>query len=87
MTINLRPELRRYVEEQVKAGRFADADEAVNVALDAMMRDGLDDLRHEIKVGIDAADRGEYADFTAEDVIAEGRARLAKNGKARRRKL
>jgi putative addiction module CopG family antidote len=85
MTISLRPDLRQYVEEQVKAGRFADANEAVNAALDLLMHDELDDLRREVQVGIDAAERGEYAEFTADDIIAEGHARLTKNGKRPRR--
>ena len=34
-------------------------------------------LRREIAIGIEQADRGEYAEFDAESVIREGMARLA----------
>lgn len=34
---------------------------------------GTEELKREIKIGIDQADRGEFVEFTAEDVIREGR--------------
>ena len=35
------------------------------------------ELRAEVKVGLVELDRGEFAEFTAEDIIAEGLAALA----------
>jgi hypothetical protein len=34
-------------------------------------------LRAELKPAIETLDRGQYVEFTAEDIIREGRARLA----------
>jgi hypothetical protein len=34
-------------------------------------------LKSEIAIGIDQIERGEFAEFNAEDIIAEGRARRA----------
>ena len=35
-------------------------------------------LREELRVGIEQADRGEFADFTVEDIMREGRELLAR---------
>ena len=37
----------------------------------------LDDLRAKVQVGIEQADQGDFVEFTAEDVKAEGRKWLA----------
>jgi putative addiction module CopG family antidote len=39
MTVSLSPEFKKYVEEQVRAGRFASADEVVEAALARLMLD------------------------------------------------
>ena len=44
---------------------------------EAIRRARLDELRAKLQVGIEQADRGEFVEFTAEDVKAEGRKRLA----------
>jgi len=77
MTVSLTPELQRFVDEKVKAGDFASADEAVNhllsfaVAQDQLSASDLDDLRSKIAVGIEQADRGELADWDPDDIWAE----------------
>ena len=43
MTVSLSPELRKYVEEQVRAGRFASAEEVVEAGLARLMLDPLPD--------------------------------------------
>jgi antitoxin ParD1/3/4 len=84
MNLSLKPDLEKYINEQVKAGRFASAEEAVNAAVAHLQAEAelstaadLDDLRADVRAGIEQADRGEFAEFTAEDVIAERRAALA----------
>jgi antitoxin ParD1/3/4 len=80
MTISLHPDIERYVEAKVKSGEFASADDAVHALLmQARHREELGDddiaaLREELDVGIAEADRGEFVDFSAEDVIAQRRA-------------
>ena len=43
MTISLSPELKKYVEEQVRAGRFASAEEVVEAGLARLMLDPAPD--------------------------------------------
>lgn len=65
MNVSLTPELEQLIEERVKSGLYNSASEVVREALRLLMeRDQirqakLDQLRHEIQIGIDAADRGE----------------------------
>jgi antitoxin ParD1/3/4 len=81
MQIKLHPELQKFVEEKVRAGEFDDADCVINCAL-AVLRthdltpEEVNDLRREIDIGVAQADRGEFVDFTAEEIIAEGEAEL-----------
>lgn len=61
-------------------GTINDGDHAriEKVVLDEL----LEPLRRELDVGIAQADRGEFVEFDAEDIMREGRARLArKKGK------
>lgn len=88
MKIAIRSDLHAYLQRQVKQGRYRDLNQALNGALE-LARDqetltprDVEKLRREVQVGLDAADRGEFVEFSAEDVMAEGRAILArrKNG-------
>lgn len=84
MDVTLTPEMQRFVEGKIKSGRYASATEAVNDLLTAakfqeeLTPDDIRDLRVEIDVGLADADRGDFVSFTAEDIIAEGRASLAR---------
>ena len=84
MDITLTPEMKRFVEGKIKSGRYASAAEAVNDLLatarlqEELTPDDIRDLRAEIDVGLADADRGDFVNFTAEDIIAEGRASLAR---------
>lgn len=77
MNVLLRPDVQRYVEEKISRGQYATPEEAVNALLwhvrelEAMTPDDIDELRDELDIGIAEADRGEFTQFTAEDVIAE----------------
>jgi len=79
MNIALHPKLAQFVEEQIKTGRFSTADDVVNGALAALQTqqelvgEELDKLRRKVALGVALADRGEFVECTAEDVIAEGR--------------
>lgn len=82
MRISLRPELAKFVEEKVRAGHFPDADPVVNGALDAMRvqeastAEDIEALRKELAEAVAQADRGEFVEFDAKSIIAEGRAEL-----------
>lgn len=77
-------ELQRFVEEQVSSGHFHSADDVVAAGLVLLRSDPdatlpaeeLEELRREINVGAEQADRKQFSNFTAEDVIAEGLKKL-----------
>ena len=78
MEITLSPSLLRFVEEKVASGEYASVSDVVNDALVRLRGDAApewtpDGLREAVRIGIDQADRGEFVEFTAEDVIADGR--------------
>lgn len=81
MTITLSPETQRLLEEQMKKGGFATADDVVRVALQTMEEiegEPLDELDEETQAAIARAEaqsaRGEGRDW--EDVREEFRARF-----------
>jgi Arc/MetJ-type ribon-helix-helix transcriptional regulator len=68
MQIHLnKPELRQFIDDQVKAGRFDSVDSAVEAAVEQMMLQGQDELDDETVAAIQRAeaqiDRGEGTDF------------------------
>jgi len=83
VAISLNDEDQHFLEEVVKSGRYGSESEVVAEALaefrvrEAIRAAKLDELRAKVRVGIEQADRGEFVEFTAEDVKAEGRKRLA----------
>jgi antitoxin ParD1/3/4 len=83
VAIALNDEDQKFIEEAVRSGRYFSESEVIADALaemkvrEAIRRSKIDDLRAKVQVGIEQADRGEFVDFTAEDVKSEGRKRLA----------
>jgi antitoxin ParD1/3/4 len=86
--IKLSPEMKRFVEEKVRSGQFASASEVVHGALSALRAEeelspgDVEELRREVAIGLEQADRGEFVAFTAETIITEGRHILANRNKA-----
>jgi len=82
MNVLLKPKLEEFIAEKVKAGQYTDANDVVNEALEVLWEqeqftpEHEADLRREVRRGLDQLDRGEYADFTADTIIAEERQRL-----------
>ena len=57
MQVQLKPELRKFIEDQVTAGHFASADEVVEAALARLMLDPApNDLDAETLAAIEEAD-------------------------------
>jgi antitoxin ParD1/3/4 len=88
IAIQLPDELSGFIDQSVKAGAFdGAADFMVNLLynvkaqseaeLSEEQQAKLANLRAEVAIGIDQADRGEFVEFTADEIIAEGRARRA----------
>jgi antitoxin ParD1/3/4 len=80
MNITLKPDLEKFIDDQVRSGRYDSTVDVINAAVAQLQveRDlaipPLVVLRSEIDAGLAEADRGEFLEFTAEDVIAERRA-------------
>jgi antitoxin ParD1/3/4 len=82
MNFQLRPDLEKFVNEEVKRGRYGDASGVINKALEVLREqlEDAEDLRHEAAIGVEQAERGEFVEFTAEDIKADGRRVLAARG-------
>jgi antitoxin ParD1/3/4 len=74
MSIILKPEQEQFIQSQVQAGRFATAEEAIDVAISLLERldegyeEWVEATREKIEVGMAQIERGEVLD--GETVIA-----------------
>jgi antitoxin ParD1/3/4 len=70
------------LRQALKSGRYLSESEVVAEALrdfqfhEAARQAKKEEIRGKVQVGIEQANRGEFVEFTAEDVKAEGRKRL-----------
>lgn len=73
LAVQLDDELKSFVDESVHEGSFFNASELVCTALRVLQSDKvrMEALRHDISVGIKQANRGEFVEFNASDIIAE----------------
>ena len=77
MNVLLKPDLEKFIDEQVRQGRFDSADDAINAAVAQLQVERQliatqrDQLRAEVDIGIAEADRGDFVEYTADDVIAQ----------------
>ena len=80
MTVSLTPSVEKFVAEKVRSGQYRSAEEAVNALLAMSMEqeqltpEDVGELRAALDPAIAEADRGEFVKFSAEQIIAEGRA-------------
>jgi antitoxin ParD1/3/4 len=85
MNVSLTPELEQLVTEKVESGTYNSASEVVREALrllkerDEIRQVRLDELRREIAVGLEQADRGETRPFDPDDLKRRVRDRLSKS--------
>jgi len=83
MTIALPSELEELVNAKIQSGQYHSAGEVIREGLrlleekDALRQIKLEQLRKDIAVGLEQADRGELAPLDVEDIIARGKKRLA----------
>lgn len=79
MDVTLKPQIREFIDEQVRAGRFRSADEVLEAAVGRMMEETEFELDDETAAAINRAeeqiDRGEGIDF--DQFAAEWRRKLA----------
>jgi antitoxin ParD1/3/4 len=94
MNVSLTPELEQYVSGKVRSGLYHSASEVIREGLrllkekDDVRQKKLEDLRREIQIGIDQADRGQVSAFTKEtlrEIKAQGRKRLAADRRSKSR--
>jgi len=76
MNITLTPDSEQYLREQLAAGKFPSVDAAVSEALRLMREHDqkLAELRREIAIGIEQADKGLASEFN-EEAVARVKAR------------
>ena len=83
MDVTLTPELEHLIQDKVASGLYTSESEVIREALRLLKdRDELkflavEDLRREIRKGLDQLDRGESVPLDAERIKSEGRRRLA----------
>jgi len=92
MQITLPPELARFVEDQVKAGRYESPEGVVYAALARLqIEDDIppaewEELRAAVAVGLKEADRGELEPWNAADIWTEVEQRHRKENGADEKK-
>jgi len=85
MKIDLRPDIAAFLGEKVESGQFESLEEAANELLglvreeETLTEEDIAELRREVQLGIEQADRGEFSPFTAEDIIRQEQARMRKD--------
>jgi len=86
MNVSLTPELERLVHEKVNSGRYLSASEVVREALrllearDKLQAMRFEELRKEIRRGIDQADRGDVEALDVKGTLARVRSRRGSGG-------
>lgn len=82
MNVSLTRELEKLVNEKVRSGMYSSASEVVREALrllreqDDLRQRRLEDLRKDIAIGLQQADRGELAPLNVANLKARLRKRL-----------
>jgi antitoxin ParD1/3/4 len=89
MNVSLTPELEQLIHKKVETGLYLSASEVVREALrlleerDKLQAMKFEEVRREIQIGIDQADRGEVAPLDVQGSLAKVRSRRRKgNGAA-----
>lgn len=80
MNVSLTPELEQFIQSQLESGKFTSVDEVIAAGIklleerERIYKGRFEELRKEIMIGIEAADRGELID--GETVLRELREKL-----------
>lgn len=87
MTVTLPAELEELVKARVESGQYNSSGEVIREGVrlleekDMLRQIKLDQLRKDLAIGIEAADRGELAPLDVDAIIAEGHQRLAERAR------
>jgi antitoxin ParD1/3/4 len=77
MTLKLRADIEHIVKEKVKSGQYKSLEEAANEMIEAAHKQetlsdqDIEELRREVALGIDEADRGEFSELTIDQIIVQ----------------
>lgn len=88
MDVLLHPELQKFVDEQIRAGHYDSPEAIINAAVarlktdEEFSADELRELRREIAIAIEEADRGEVSEWDPEDLKRRVRAHVSRQEKA-----
>jgi antitoxin ParD1/3/4 len=83
MDISLPPELEEFVTKKVASGTYQTPSEVIRESLrllrerDDLHQQKLEELRREIAIGIEQADRGQVAPLNAQETLARVREKRA----------
>jgi len=83
MIVSLKPEVQAFLDEKVRKGEYASAEEAANSLLQCFISHAeltdsdLDELKAKVAVGIEQADRGELEPWDPDEIWAESERRHA----------
>jgi antitoxin ParD1/3/4 len=87
MNVSLTPELELMIHKKVETGMYLSASEVVREALrlleerDKLQALRFEEIRKEIQLGIDQADRGEVAPLDLPGTLAKVRSRRSTNNR------
>ena len=90
LTLSLPESIREFIESRVSEAGYPSASEYIRVLVEEDQKrrsEELEQLRAQVRVGLDELDRGEYtehgtAEELAEDIKAEGRKWLGEQNRA-----
>jgi antitoxin ParD1/3/4 len=77
MNISIKPELQKFIEEQLKAGHYKTPDDVINTALIHLQAhvelppDEIKELRAEIDLGLEDFERGNFVEWDPEAIWSE----------------
>lgn len=92
MNVSIDPHFQRFIEDQVKAGRYGTPEEVVHCALAHLASqidlapDELDELKREIALGLEELDRGEVEEWDPEELWSEVERLHAKRARSKDKK-
>ncbi|MBI1255151.1 MAG: type II toxin-antitoxin system ParD family antitoxin [Hyphomonas sp.] len=83
-SLSLGPHWESFVKQEIASGRYASTSEVVRAALRELEERGnrLRTLRDHLAEGAAQARKGEFAQFTVDDVVDRARKRSAKSNKS-----
>jgi antitoxin ParD1/3/4 len=90
MNVSLTPELNQFIAEKVEGGFYSSASEVIRESLrllkqyDEVQKMKLQQLREDIREGLESLDRGKGKPLDIEAIKAEGRRRRKAAKKARK---